>query len=220
MKPVRQVVDPFLESFADTLGRNVQEFSQMALTASAPADLGSRCTVFMNSKVKQLQKEGASVADISAGLALSVILNAIYKVIKLRSADELGKKIVVQGGTFLNDAVLRSFEKITGREVIRPDLAGLMGAYGCALLAKEKWDGETISTITSADKLHNFAVQTFHRRCGICENHCPVTINKFADKRTFITGNRCERGAGKQKHKSIYPNLVEEKYDRLFNRVA
>ena len=144
MKRVRQVVDHFLESFADTLGRNVQEFSQMALTAPAPADLGSRCTVFMNSKVKQLQKEGASVADISAGLALSVITNAIYKVIKLRSADELGKKIVVQGGTFLNDAVLRSFEKITGREVIRPDLAGLMGAYGCALLAKEKWDGETM----------------------------------------------------------------------------
>ena len=210
----------FLESFAQNLGRNVKDFSQMALSAHAPADLGSRCTVFMNSKVKQLQKEGASVADISAGLAHSIISNAIYKVIKLKSADELGKKIVVQGGTFLNDAVLRSFEKITGREVIRPDLAGLMGAYGSALLAKEKWEENTASSVLPPDKLDEFTVQTFHRRCGICENHCPITINKFADKRTFITGNRCERGAGKQKQKSLYPNLVEEKLERLFNRVC
>ncbi|MEQ6378582.1 acyl-CoA dehydratase activase-related protein [Bacillaceae bacterium S4-13-56] len=210
----------FLETFAETLGKSVQEFSQMALTAEAPVDLGSRCTVFMNSKVKQCQKEGASISDISAGLAHSIISNAIYKVIKLKSLEELGNHVVVQGGTFLNDAVLRSFEKITGLKVIRPDLAGLMGAYGAALIAKEKWDEEATSSILPATKLEDFQVQTSHRRCGICENNCPITINKFPDKRVFITGNRCERGAGKQKQKSSFPNLVEEKLDKLFHRVC
>lgn len=208
----------FLESFAETLGQNVIDFSQLALTAPTPVDLGSRCTVFMNSKVKQVQKEGASIADISAGLAYSVVLNALYKVIKLKSADELGKNIVVQGGTFLNDAVLRTFEKLTGREVIRPDLAGLMGAYGSALIAKQKWSKQENTTLLSYEKLNEFAVTTSHRRCGICENNCPITINKFADKRTFITGNRCERGAGKRKVQSPLPNLVQEKLDKLFNR--
>ena len=208
----------FLESFAETLGQNVIGFSQLALTAPTPVDLGSRCTVFMNSKVKQVQKEGASIADISAGLAYSVVLNALYKVIKLKSADELGKNIVVQGGTFLNDAVLRTFEKLTGREVIRPDLAGLMGAYGSALIAKKKWSKQEETTLLSYEKLNEFTVTTSHRRCGICENHCPITINNFADKRTFITGNRCERGAGKRKVKSPLPNLVQEKLDKLFNR--
>ncbi|XTP56774.1 acyl-CoA dehydratase activase-related protein [Niallia sp. Krafla_26] len=210
----------FLESFAETLGQNVVDFSKLALTAATPVDLGSRCTVFMNSKVKQVQKEGASIADISAGLAYSVVLNALYKVIKLKSPDELGKNIVVQGGTFLNDAVLRTFEKLTGREVIRPDLAGLMGAYGSSLIAKKKWAKEEQTTLLTSEKINKFAVTTAHRRCGICENHCPITINKFADKRTFITGNRCERGAGKRKVQSPLPNLVQEKLDKLFNRTG
>ncbi|WP_075982921.1 acyl-CoA dehydratase activase-related protein [Bacillus massilinigeriensis] len=208
----------FLESFAETLGKSVSDFSKLALNAEAPVDLGSRCTVFMNSKVKQVQKEGASIPDISAGLSYSIVNNALYKVIKMKSVDEMGDRIVVQGGTFLNEAVLRSFEKLTGREVIRPDLAGLMGAYGSALLAKQRWTKEEKSKILSGQKLHEFQVTTTHRRCGICENRCPITINRFADKRTFITGNRCERGAGKQKFKSDLPNLVEEKLDKLFSR--
>lgn len=208
----------FLESFADTLGQSVQTFSKLALTAEEPVDLGSRCTVFMNSKVKQVQKEGASIADISAGLAYSIVLNAIYKVIKLKSADELGNKIVVQGGTFLNDAVLRSFEKLIGKTVIRPDLAGLMGAYGSALISKKRWKKEEMTTLLSGQKLHEFRVTTTHSRCGRCENNCPLTINRFADKRTFIIGNRCERGAGKQKVKNTLPNMAEEKLDKLFNR--
>lgn len=208
----------FLESFAGTLGKSVQEFSQLALTAKTPVDLGSRCTVFMNSKVKQVQKEGASIADISAGLAYSVIMNALYKVIKMKSSDELGEKVVVQGGTFLNDAVLRAFEKITNLEVVRPDLAGLMGAYGVALIAKRRWNKEEMTTLLTGDKLNSFQVKTTHSRCGRCENNCPLTINRFADKRVFITGNRCERGAGKQKVKSDLPNLFAEKLDKLFNR--
>ncbi len=210
----------FLESFAETLGQSVQEFSKLAVKAAAPVDLGSRCTVFMNSKVKQVQKEGAEIADISAGLSYSIINNALYKVIKLKSVEELGERIVVQGGTFLNDAVLRAFEKLIGREVIRPDLAGLMGAYGSALIAKQRWNHQHKSTILSGVKLHEFQVATTHRRCGICENNCPITINRFADKRTFITGNRCERGAGKQKQKSLFPNLAQEKLEKLFNRTG
>jgi predicted CoA-substrate-specific enzyme activase len=208
----------FLENFAQNLGMNIEDFSKIALTSETPVELGSRCTVFMNSKVKQVQKEGASIADISAGLSYSVIMNALYKVIKMKSMDEMGDRIVVQGGTFLNDAVLRAFEKLTGKEVIRPDFAGLMGAYGSALIAKQRWNNHTKSSIISKEKLNLFDVTTTHRRCGICENHCPITINRFADKRTFITGNRCERGAGKQKQKNNLPNLVEEKLDKLFHR--
>lgn len=208
----------FLESFAETLGQGVQEFSQLAVLADAPVDLGSRCTVFMNSKVKQVQKEGAGIADISAGLSYSIINNALFKVIKLKSAEDLGDRIVVQGGTFLNDAVLRAFEKLIGKEVVRPDLAGLMGAYGSAIIAKQRWDKQEKSSILTGVKLHEFQVTTSHRRCGGCENNCPITVNRFADKRTFITGNRCERGAGKQKEKSLFPNLVQEKLDMLFNR--
>lgn len=208
----------FLESFAETLGQSVQSFSKLALTAESPVDLGSRCTVFMNSRVKQVQKEGASIDNISAGLAYSIVTNALYKVIKLKSVEELGDKIVVQGGTFLNDSVLRAFEKMTGKEVIRPDLAGLMGAYGCALVAKKNWDGKETTTLIPKNKLYDFQVKITHSRCGICENHCPITINRFPDKRTFITGNRCERGAGKRKLASTLPNLVKEKYDKLFNR--
>ena len=208
----------FLESFAETLGQNVQDFSQLALTASAPVDLGSRCTVFMNSRVKQVQKEGASVEDISAGLAYSIVTNALYKVIKLKSVDEMGDRIVVQGGTFLNDSVLRAFEKMIGKEVVRPDLAGLMGAYGCALVAKQKWEKGKKSSLIAGQKLHEFQVSTSHSRCGLCENRCPITINRFPDKRTFITGNRCERGAGKQIQKSTLPNLAKEKLEKLFDR--
>lgn len=210
----------FLESFAQNLGRNVRDFSKLALTASSPVDLGSRCTVFMNSKVKQFQKEGASISDISAGLSYSIVTNALYKVIKLKSTDEMGSRVVVQGGTFLNDAVLRAFEKLTGQEVVRPNLAGLMGAYGCALIAKQRWTGYSKSSILSVEKIHDFQVTTSHRRCGICENRCPITINRFADKRAFITGNRCERGAGRQKQKNNLPNLVEEKLQKLFHRTS
>jgi len=210
----------FLESFAETLGQDVKDFSKLALEAKSPVDLGSRCTVFMNSKVKQVQKEGASLSDISAGLSYSVVMNALYKVIKLKSADEMGSKIVVQGGTFLNDAVLRTFEKLTGREVIRPDLAGLMGAYGTALLSKQRWTEGEKTTLLPAEKLHEFQVTTMHRRCGLCGYRCPLTINRFADKRTFITGNRCERGAGKPKVKSTLPNLAKEKLHKLFHRTG
>jgi len=208
----------FLESFAETLGQSVQEFSKLALTAKSPVDLGSRCTVFMNSRVKQVQKEGASIDNISAGLAYSIVTNALYKVIKLKSVEELGNKIVVQGGTFLNDSVLRAFEKMTGKEVVRPDLAGLMGAYGCALVAKKNWNGEETTTLIPKTKLYDFQVKITHSRCGLCENRCPITINRFPDKRTFITGNRCERGAGIQKPKSTLPNLAKEKYEKLFDR--
>lgn len=208
----------FLESFADALGYKVQDFAQLALQSESPVELGSRCTVFMNSKVKQVQKEGASIADISAGLSYSIVANALYKVIKLKSVEDLGDRIVVQGGTFLNNAVLRAFEMLTKREVVRPDLAGLMGAYGSALLAKERWDGQQETTLLPLEKLDVFSMKTLHRRCGICENNCPITINRFADKRIFITGNRCERGAGKPKLKSNLPNLAEEKLDKLFNR--
>lgn len=210
----------FLESFAETLGQVVQDFSQLALTAKNPVDLGSRCTVFMNSKVKQVQKEGASLADISAGLSYSVVMNALYKVIKLKSADEMGNKIVVQGGTFLNNAVLRTFEKLTGREVVRPDLAGLMGAYGSALLSKQRRKVGEESTLLPAESLHEFQVTTTHRRCGLCGYRCPLTINRFADRQTFITGNRCERGAGKPKVKSTLPNLAKEKLHHLFHRTG
>lgn len=208
----------FLENFSDTLGYDVRDFSKMALFAENPVDLGSRCTVFMNSKVRQVQKEGASIADISAGLAYSVVMNALYKVIKLKSVEELGDKIVVQGGTFLNDAVLRSFENLIGREVIRPDLAGLMGAFGSALIAKRNWEEGTKSTITPLEELHELKVTTSHSRCRQCEMNCPLTITKFPNRRIFITGNRCERGAGMQKVKNSMPNLVNEKLDKLFNR--
>ncbi|MDP4105124.1 MAG: acyl-CoA dehydratase activase-related protein [Bacillota bacterium] len=208
----------FLESFAENLGHSAHDFAQLALQAKGPVDLGSRCTVFMNSKVKQVQKEGADITDISAGLSYSIVNNALYKVIKLKSTEDLGSRIVVQGGTFLNNSVLRAFEKLIGRNVVRPDLAGLMGAYGSALIAKQRWNQKSKSTLLSGIKLHEFQVTATHRRCGICENNCPITINRFTDKRTFITGNRCERGAGKQKQDSKLPNLVKEKLEKLFNR--
>ncbi|MCD8502583.1 MAG: 2-hydroxyacyl-CoA dehydratase [Bacillaceae bacterium] len=208
----------FIASFAETLNLTIEEFVEASLSAKNPVDLGSRCTVFMNSKVKQIQKEGAEVSDIAAGIAYSVVANALYKVIKLKNVEDLGEHIVVQGGTFLNDAVLRAFEMQIGREVVRPAISGLMGAFGCALIAKERSKDEQISTILSGEKLHEFSVKTSHSRCRLCENTCPLTINKFEDNRIFITGNRCERGAGKPKNKNALPNLMKEKMGKLFDR--
>lgn len=186
----------FLETFARTLEMDAASFAQAALSASQPVDLGSRCTVFMNSKVKQAQKEGALVGDISAGLSYSVVRNALYKVIRLSRPEELGDKVVVQGGTFFNDAVLRAFELSIGRQVVRPDIAGLMGAFGMALLGQEDYnDNGGLSTLITAEQLTNFSVTTKNTRCKKCENRCLLTINRFSDNRSFVSGNRCEMGA-------------------------
>ncbi|MEE0879439.1 MAG: acyl-CoA dehydratase activase, partial [Treponemataceae bacterium] len=243
----------FLDNFARSLGMDVREFSKKALLAERPVDLGSRCTVFMNSRVKQAQKEGATVADISAGLSYSVIKNALFKVIKLRKASEIGTKVVVQGGTFNNDAVLRAFEKIAGVNVFRPDVAGLMGAYGAALIALDQWEDlmmpkpgedpnaprpQIHSNMATLEDLENFKVDLDLRRCGKCNNNCLLTINTFStgdEKRRFITGNRCERGAELEGDAEIVdasnakntnsggdndgpmPNLFAWKYNRLFS---
>ena len=206
----------FLETYAKSVNLDTKAFAQEALFAGNPVDLGTRCTVFMNSKVKQAQKEGSSIGDISAGLSYSVIKNALYKVIKLRNTDEAGDKIVVQGGTFLNNAVLRSMELIIGKEVVRPDIAGLMGAYGCALIAKENYIRGTRSSILSKEELTRFDVRHTNGRCHRCENQCILTINRFSDGSSFITGNRCEKGAGGQMHANKLPNLYEYKLRRLF----
>ena len=206
----------FIETFAKSLNYSVRDFAKEALFAKHPIDLGTRCTVFMNSKVKQAQKEGASVADISSGLAYSVIKNALFKVIKLSDASDLGENVVVQGGTFYNDAVLRSFEKISGVEAIRPDIAGIMGAFGAALIAKERYEENPTTTTLSIEEINNLTFETSLTRCQNCNNHCLLTINKFSGDRQFITGNRCERGLGKEKNKDNIPNLYEYKYKRLF----
>ncbi|MBO1307505.1 2-hydroxyacyl-CoA dehydratase [Enterococcus sp. 669A] len=207
----------FIETFAKSLNYKVEDFAQAAVKSQGPVDLGSRCTVFMNSKVKQVQKEGASVGDISAGLSYSVIKNAIYKVIKVRRPEELGAKIVCQGGTFYNEAVLRAFELVAGREVVRPSIAGLMGAYGAALIALENYEvGETSSTLSLAD-LNSFTAEKEFTHCGLCENNCMMTVTIFSDGREFITGNRCERGARiKIKREDRKVNLIDYKYRRLF----
>ncbi len=208
----------FIETFAKSLNYSVEDFAHEALYAKNPIDLGTRCTVFMNSKVKQAQKEGASVADISAGLAYSVIKNALYKVIKVSSADELGKHIVVQGGTFYNNAVLRSFETIADCEAIRPDIAGIMGAFGAALIARERHcnacEGTTMLSIQDINALE---YTTTMAKCKRCTNQCRLTINKFSGNRQYISGNRCERGLGKEKSTSLLPNLFEYKMERYFN---
>ncbi|MBX8936213.1 2-hydroxyacyl-CoA dehydratase [Enterococcus gilvus] len=207
----------FIETFAKSLNYNVEDFAKAALKSKAPVDLGSRCTVFMNSKVKQVQKEGASVGDISAGLSYSVIKNAIYKVIKIRRPEELGEKIVCQGGTFYNEAVLRAFEMVTGREVVRPSIAGLMGAFGAALIALENYEiGEKTETLSLAE-IDSFTAEKEFTHCGLCENNCMLTVTMFSDGRQFITGNRCERGARiKVKREDKKVNLVDYKYRRLF----
>ena len=183
----------FLQTFANALGYDIEEFSKLGLFAKRPVDLGSRCTVFMNSSVKQAQKDGATIEDISAGLSLSVVKNALYKVIRASSPDELGKRIVVQGGTFLNDAVLRAFEQEMGVEVVRPNIAGLMGAYGAALYSMKKSKGKGKSSISTKEQLENFVHEIKVTNCGMCSNNCRLTINSFGGGRRFIAGNRCER---------------------------
>ena len=207
----------FIETFAKSLNYSVQDFAKAALYAEHPIDLGTRCTVFMNSKVKQAQKEGAEVSDISAGLAYSVIKNALYKVIKVSDASELGKHIVVQGGTFYNDAVLRSFEKIADCHAIRPDIAGIMGAFGAALIARERYEEGKETTMLPIEKINSLKYTTSMANCRGCTNNCRLTINKFSGGRQFVSGNRCERGIGKEKNKEHIPNLYEYKYKRIFN---
>ena len=205
----------FIENFAQGLHMTAAEFSSKALTSKAPVDLGTRCTVFMNSKVKQAQKDGAEVSDISAGISLSVIKNALFKVMQLKDVETLGKNIVVQGGTFYNDAVLRAIEKLLNREVIRPDIAGLMGAYGAAILSMQN---DKSSTILSADELKEFTVETKSYRCGGCGNNCLITMQKFPDGGKYFTGNRCERGAGGKKTVEVdVPNIYAYKYKRVFD---
>ncbi|MCF0137132.1 MAG: 2-hydroxyacyl-CoA dehydratase, partial [Oscillospiraceae bacterium] len=205
----------FIENFANSLGFSAAEFASEALFAKNPVDLGTRCTVFMNSNVKQAQKEGATVADISAGLAYSVIKNALYKVIKLTDAKQLGDHIVVQGGTFYNRAVLRAFEKIAGAEAICPDISGIMGAFGAALIAKERYCGQS-STMLSPRETESLTYKTTAARCGGCSNNCMLTVNRFPDGRRHVTGNRCERGAGGSRENRA-PNMMAYKLKRIFD---
>ena len=206
----------FIETFAKSLDYSVEDFAKVALFAKSPIDLGSRCTVFMNSKVKQAQKEGASVGDISAGLAYSVIKNAILKVIKLTDPKQLGNKIVVQGGTFYNDAVLRTFERISGCHAIRPDIAGIMGAFGAALIARDREEETGPTNMLSIDEILKLNYDTTMSRCPHCNNHCLLTINEFGNGRKFISGNRCERGLGLERNHEHVPNLYDYKYKRIF----
>lgn len=208
----------FIETFAKSVNTNVEDFAEYALESRSPVDLGTRCTVFMNSKVKQAQKEGASVADISAGLSYSVIKNALYKVMKLRNPRETGDKIVVQGGTFLNEAVLRSIELILGKNVVRPDASGLMGAYGAAIIGYNEYVEGNRSTVLSEDELDSFSVETSNDRCQKCGNHCLLTISSFSDGSKYVSGNRCERGAGDTVKSHNNPDLYKEKMKLLFGR--
>lgn len=208
----------FIETFADSLNIPIEEFGKKGIESKAPVDLGTRCTVFMNSKVKQAQKEGASVSDISAGISISVIKNALYKVIRIRDTEELGQKIVVQGGTFYNDAVLRSLEQLIGRDVVRPDISGIMGAFGASLIAKERFEEGYETKLLGADELDQFEIKSSMKRCELCGNKCLLTINKFSTGEKFVSGNRCERGLGIEvdSDKKL-PNLYEYKYRRLFS---
>lgn len=211
----------FIQTFASSLQVSIDEFVKQAIEAKNPIDLGSRCTVFMNSKIKQAQKEGASVGQISAGLSYSVVKNAIQKVMKIRDVKKLGENIVVQGGTFLNDAVLRAFEIIVGKDVVRPDIAGLMGAYGVALLSKEQYisnnNEKYVSGILNNKDIDNINIESSHIRCKKCENNCLLTVNKFSNGKRFISGNRCEKGAGVIKNEKPLPNLYSYKYKRVFD---
>lgn len=206
----------FLESFAQSLEMDIRDFAKAASLSDAPVDLGSRCTVFMNSRVKQAQKEGATIGDISAGLSYSVIKNALQKVIKIRDPKLMGEKIIVQGGTFYNDSVLRAFEKISGREVVRPDISGIMGAFGAGLIAKERYKVDVGTTILNIKELDKFEAVNSMSRCELCSNRCMLTINEFSDGRRFVSGNRCERGAGLEIKNSEIPNLYDYKYKRIF----
>ena len=211
----------FIETFAKSLNLDISQFVEEAIKSKRPVDLGSRCTVFMNSKIKQAQKEGYLVGDISSGLSYSVIKNAIQKVMKVRDVETLGKHIVVQGGTFYNDAVLRAFELIVGKDVIRPDISGLMGAYGMALLSKEQYeanlDMEYKSTILKENEIDNLKINITHTRCNNCENHCKLTINKFSNGQIHVSGNRCEKGSGVVTKTQNLPNLIKYKQERIFD---
>ena len=204
----------FIETFARSMGYSIEEFCKLGLFSEHPIDLGSRCTVFMNSSVKQAQKDGASIDMISSGLSVSVVKNALYKVIRAHSPDDLGKHIVVQGGTFLNDAILRSFEQEIGREVTRPAISGLMGAYGAALHAKDNCPEQT--SLILPEELSHFSHTVSNVRCGLCTNHCSLTVNSFPGGRRFISGNRCERPLGKNKAMDL-PDLYKWKYEYLRN---
>ncbi len=206
----------FIENFANSLGYTAEGFAKEALFAKNPVDLGTRCTVFMNSNVKQAQKEGANVSDISAGLAYSVIKNALFKVIKLASASDLGEHVVVQGGTFYNQAVLRAFEKIAGVEATCPEISGIMGAFGAALIAKNHYTGQE-STMLPIDEILSLTYTSSTVRCGRCSNNCMLTVNKFPGGRRHITGNRCEKGLGKTETDKKAPNMFEFKRERIFN---
>lgn len=212
----------FLETFATSLNYKIEDFAQAALLAKHPSDLGSRCTVFMNSKVKQVQKEGATIGDIAAGLSVSIIKNALFKVIKMRQVEDMGHHIVCQGGTFYNEAVLRAFEKIAGTQVVRPNIAGLMGAYGAALIAKEGYKAGDKTTLLALDQMDNLSFNKEYMHCGACENNCALTITVFNDGRRFVTGNRCERGEARGMKQRVPKdngkiNLVAEKYKLLFS---
>ncbi len=201
----------FIESFARALGYDIADFAKIGLMAKKPVSLGSRCTVFMNSSVKQAQKDGASIEDISAGLSISIVKNAIYKVLRMSSADELGQNIVVQGGTFHNDAVLRAFEQELGRDVTRPTIAGIMGAFGAALAAQEL--GLEKSGILSPEELAGFQHTARPVTCNGCTNHCALTINQFDGGRRFVSGNRCSKPLGGKKEQ--LPDLMKYKYEKL-----
>lgn len=202
----------FLQTFANALGYSVEEFANLGLFSKNPVDLGSRCTVFMNSSVKQVQKDGATIEDISAGLSVSVVKNALYKVIRASNSESLGKNIVVQGGTFLNDAVLRAFEQELNVQVLRPTISGLMGAYGAALYAQEKNNDK--STILSKNELENFNHEVKMTNCGLCNNHCRLTINTFGESRKYIGGNRCDRPISNKNHGEV-SNIYEYKRSLL-----
>ena len=210
----------FIESFAVSMDMDARALRGGGDRAKAPVDLGSRCTVFMNSRVKQAQKEGATVGDIAAGLSYSVIKNALFKVIKLRDPRDIGSQVIVQGGTFMSDAALRAFELLTGVDAVRPDIAGCMGAYGAALLARDRAGADGVSSVLSADEIAALTVTQRHARCGRCSNNCQLTINDFGGGGRFITGNRCEKGAGHRTRKSDAPNLFAAKNALLFDRAS
>ena len=205
----------FLQTFANVLGYDIKDFANLGLFADKPADLGSRCTVFMNSSVKQAQKDGASIENISAGLSISVVKNALYKVIRATTPEELGRNIVVQGGTFYNNAVLRAFEQEMKTNVIRPNIAGIMGAYGAALYAASKAKNET-STVLTKKEIDEFEITSKAVNCGMCSNNCCLTVNTFKDGRKFISGNKCERPI-KNKVKENSLNLYEFKQKLLLD---
>ena len=206
----------FIQTFADSLKIGIRKFVNYAINSKTPVNLGTRCTVFMNSSVKQAQKQGSNIEDIAAGICTSVIKNALYKVIRIKNASELGDKVVVQGGTFYNDAVLRALELELGKDVIRPDIAGIMGAFGCALIAKERYVNGHNTNIVGMDYLENFKNEILNERCGLCGNNCLLTINTFQDGSKFITGNRCERPTNLDKKLNYIPNIYRYKLKRLF----